>query len=164
MFAQILTSLFLSHSFAATATIDFVARTNVPGVSVEGKSENINVSYNAQKLTGSSFQLDVFDMKTGMDKRDQHLREKVFKAENRGDAKILFEAMNLDCSSSCQLKGSLQIKDVKKEMTIPVSVSQDKKKIEGSTLLSLTDFNLPRPSFMGVKVENEIEIKFVLAE
>ena len=83
MLAQILTSLFLSHSFAATATIDFVARTNVPGVSVEGKSENFNVSYNAQKLTGSSFQLDVFDMKRGMDKRDQHLREKVFKAENR---------------------------------------------------------------------------------
>ena len=164
MLAQLLSSLFLSHSFAATATIDFVARTNMPGVAVEGKSENINVAYNSQKLTGSSFQFDVFDMKTGIDKRDQHLREKVFKAENRGEAKIQFEAVNLDCSSSCQLKGTLQIKDIKKEISMPVSISEDKKKIECSAIVSLSDFNLPRPSFMGVKVENEVEIKFNLAE
>lgn len=137
---------------AATAKIDFVASTNVPGVTVEGAAHGIAIANN-------TFELDVFALETGMEKRDAHLREKVFSAKKIGDAKIRFEVLELGAD---QLKGKLKIKDIEREITIPISRSGET--VTGKTKIALSEFSLPRPSFMGVKVEETVDVSFKVTE
>lgn len=137
---------------AGTAKIDFIANTNVPGVSVEGTASKVAVTNNVVEL-------DVFDLATGMEKRDAHLREKVFAAKKVGDAKIRFEVVEL---GDAQLKGKLKIKDVEREISMPVTRSGGT--VTGQTKIALSDFSLPRPSFMGVKVEETVDVSFKVTE
>lgn len=153
--------ILISSTFASTAKIDFVAHTNVPGVSVEGKTPGIDVNYNKQKPEGTILEFDVFQLETGMEKRDQHLREKVFSAKNPGDAKIRFEVAQIDKETGV-VKGKLSIKGVSNDVTLPVKVSGNE--ISGNASIKLSDYSLPRPSFMGVKVEESVDINFSFKE
>lgn len=152
---------FVSIAQAGVAKVDFTAHTNMPGVSVEGKADGINVPFDRKSPQGAVVELDVFELKTGMDKRDQHLREKVFAAKKPGDAKIRFEVTEFD-SVKGSVKGKLAIKGVTKEVTIPVKTSGDQ--IVGQTTINLADYSLPRPSFMGVKVEESVDVNFTFKE
>lgn len=146
---------------AAVATIEFIATTNVPGVTVEGKAADVKVDYQADKAVGTVVEFDVFALETGMEKRDQHLREKVFAAKKEGDAKIRFEVLELPVGNG-ELKGKLHIKGVENELQIPVK--RDGGTVTGSTKISLEKFALPRPSFMGVKVDDAVEVSFKITE
>ncbi len=146
---------------AGVAKIDFVASTNVPGVTVEGAASNVAVDYDPQKAIGTVVELDVFQLLTGMEKRDQHLRDKVFAAKKEGDAKIRFEVLEMPATNG-ELKGKLLIKGV--EHTIAVPVKRDGSTVTGSTKISLDKFALPRPSFMGVKVDDAVEVSFRITE
>jgi polyisoprenoid-binding protein YceI len=159
MFALI---LFLSlNAEAAVAKIDFIASTNVPGVTVEGKADDVKVDYKADKAVGTVVELDVFQLLTGMEKRDQHLREKVFAAKKEGDAKIRFEVLEMPAADG-ELKGKLSIKGVEQQIQVPVK--RDGLTVSGSTKISLEKFALPRPSFMGVKVDDAVEVSFKITE
>ena len=159
MFAFI---LFLSlNAEAGVAKIDFIASTNVPGVTVEGKAADVKVDYHADKAVGTVVELDVFELATGMEKRDQHLREKVFAAKKIGDAKIRFEVLEMPVSNG-DLKGKLLIKGVEHQIQVPVK--RDGSTVTGSTKISLEKFALPRPSFMGVKVDDAVEVSFRITE
>lgn len=163
MFALI-ASILVQATFASTSTISFVAETNMPGVSVEGEVSEISTQYDAQKLSSSRLEFDVFAMKTGMDKRDQHLREKVFSAKNPGDVKISFQAKKRECSAEqCKLIGDLTIKGITKEVQLPLESKNDKN-FSGVAQVSLSEFSLPRPSFMGVQVEDVVKVKFSFQE
>lgn len=146
---------------AAVAKIDFIATTNVPGVTVEGKASEVKVDYQADKAVGTVVELDVFELATGMEKRDQHLREKVFAAKKVGDAKIRFEVVEMPAANG-ELKGKLLIKGVEHQIQIPVK--RDGSTVSGSTKISLEKFSLPRPSFMGVKVDDAVEVSFKITE
>jgi polyisoprenoid-binding protein YceI len=143
------------------AKIDFVASTNVPGVTVEGAASEVAVDYHAQKAVGTVVELDVFQLVTGMEKRDQHLREKVFAAKKLGDAKIRFEVLEMPAGDG-ELKGKLQIKGVERELQFPVK--RDGTTVSGATKISLENFALPRPSFMGVKVDDGVVVSFKITE
>ena len=154
--------LFLSlNAQAGVAKIDFIANTNVPGVTVEGAASDVAVNYSAQKAVGTVVELDVFQLLTGMEKRDQHLREKVFAAKKVGDAKIRFEVLEMPAGNG-ELKGKLQIKGVEREIQFPVK--RDGNTVTGATKISLENFALPRPSFMGVKVEDAVDVSFKITE
>ena len=162
--------LFLVLSFlcmdatAATAKIDFVAHTNVSGVKVEGEVTGAKVQYDVKTPAGAVIAMDAFDLKTGMDTRDEHLREKVFAAKKEGEVKIQFTVKDLKCADECKVTGMLKIKEIEKELEIPVKANSDRSKISGTAQVNLTDFNLKRPSFMGVKVEESVDINFEIRE
>jgi polyisoprenoid-binding protein YceI len=153
--------LFSLEVQAAVAKIDFIATTNVPGVTVEGKADDVKVDYKAEKAVGTVVELDVFQLLTGMEKRDQHLRDKVFAAKKLGDAKIRFEVLAMPDGNG-ELRGKLQIKGVEREIHFPVK--RDGSTVTGETNISLESFALPRPSFMGVKVEDGVAVSFKITE
>jgi polyisoprenoid-binding protein YceI len=149
---------------AATAKIDFVAHTNVSGVKVEGEVTGAKVQYDIKSPIGAVVEMDVFDLKTGMDSRDEHLREKVFAAKKAGEVKIQFTVSDLNCAETCTVKGLLKIKDIEKVLEIPVKANTERTRISGVTQVNLTDFKLKRPSFMGVKVEEAVDVNFEIRE
>jgi polyisoprenoid-binding protein YceI len=151
----ILVALFGLSVYASSAKISFVAHTNMPGVSVEGHAEEIKTS------SGPVIEFDVFNLKTGMDKRDEHLREKVFAAKKPGDAVIRFEAISVPEGDGVA-EGKLTIKGVEKTIRFPVKRSGGA--VSGKTQIELAAFALPRPSFMGVKVSEKVDVTFSLAE
>ena len=159
MFALLL--LLGLNAEAAVAKIEFIASTNVPGVTVEGAAGDVAVEYSAQKAVGTVVELDVFQLVTGMEKRDQHLREKVFAAKKTGDAKIRFEVLEMPTGNG-ELKGKLLIKGVEREIQFPVK--RDGTSVTGTTTISLENFALPRPSFMGVKVDDGVAVSFKITE
>lgn len=162
MLRHLITFLLVNQAFASTAQISFVAQTNMPGVVVEGEAKNISTQYNPSAISGSSIEIDVFDLKTGMDKRDEHLREKVFSAKSLGEVKIKFTAKEKNCGADrCHIIGVLDIKGKQKEISLPLD---EKNSISGVVDISLTEFSLPRPGFMGVKVEDSVKIHFKLTE
>lgn len=157
-------SFFCMDVSAATAKIDFVAHTNVSGVKVEGEVTGAKVQYDVKNASGAVIAMDVFDLKTGMDTRDEHLREKVFAAKKEGEVKIQFTVKDLKCAEECKVTGMLKIKEIEKELEIPVKANAERTKISGVAQVNLTDFNLKRPSFMGVKVDESVDINFEIRE
>lgn len=157
-------SILSMDATAATAKIDFVAHTNVSGVKVEGEVTGAKVQYDVKNAKGAIVSMDAFDLKTGMDTRDEHLREKVFAAKKEGEVKIQFTVKDLSCSEKCKVTGVLKIKDIEKELEIPVKANAERSKISGVAQVNLTEFNLKRPSFMGVKVEESVDINFEIQE
>lgn len=149
---------FFASVHAATAKIDFVARTNMPGVAVEGAAEDVKVQYQKSAPQETVVELDVFALKTGMGKRDQHLREKVFAAKTPGSL-IRFQLTEL---TGEEARGKLKIKDVERDISFPVERTAGG--FQGKMEISLSEFQLPRPSFMGVKVEEKVAITFRLEE
>ncbi|MBY0516362.1 MAG: YceI family protein [Bacteriovoracaceae bacterium] len=156
---------FISSVFAGFSEVSFVANTNMPGVSVEGKSQKMVFAGSLENVKGATLKFDVFELETGMEARDKHLREKVFKAKNKGDAFISFEAKDLVCASNkCELMGVLTIKDKAREIKLPVEMSSNKKSLAGKATIALSQYDLPRPSFMGVQVEDNVEVTFKTME
>ncbi len=163
MFFLLLSSMvFLAQ--AATAELSFLVETNVSGVSVEGKVEAPQVSYQSAQKASAQIRFDVFALRTGMEKRDAHLREKVFAAQRPGDAEVSFTLRGLVCAPECAALGAMRIKGVTKELRVPLTASADHKVLRGEFELRLSDFQLPRPSFMGVKVEDAVKVQFKVQE
>ena len=158
--------LFLSPSiFAATSTIKFVASTNGPGISVEGEAKNTNLKIDFNKLENTSVIVDVMDLSTGMEKRDKHLHEKVFNTTTAGVAKIEYTLTKINCPKDgneveCDCIGNLKIKDVQNEIKFKAKLNRSNQMVEGKTLVSLNQFKLNSPSFMGISVEDNVEVEF----
>ena len=60
--------------------------------------------------------------------------------------------------------GNLSFHGITKEFTIPVSLTQDDKRIvvESDFSIMLTDFKIRRPSLLTIKIRNQIDIKVFL--
>lgn len=162
----ILLNLFTLNCFAATSSIKFTAKTNGPGISVEGEVKNANVNVDFNKIESTTFSSDVMDLTTGMEKRDKHLHEKVFNATAAGLAKIEYSISKMICPTSpkaeveCDCIGNLKIKDVSNEIKFKALLNKEAKVVEGKTLVSLNQFKLNAPSFMGISVLDDVEVTF----
>lgn len=152
------------NSLAATSVIKFTANTNGPGISVEGEAKNTNLKFDFKKLEGTNVVLDVMDLSTGMEKRDKHLHEKVFNTSNPNTAKIEYTLSKITCpngtEAECDCVGMLKIKDVQNEIKFKVKVNRSSETVEGKTLISLNQFKLNAPSFMGITVEDNVVVDF----
>jgi polyisoprenoid-binding protein YceI len=153
------------NALAAISTIKFTAKTNGPGITVEGEVKNANTKVDFNQLNSTSITMDVMDLTTGMEKRDKHLHEKVFNTITANLAKIEYNVTNITCpndlaNTECDCVGILKIKDVKNEVKFKAKVNKTDKTIEGKTLVSLNQFHLPSPSFMGISVLDDVEIEF----
>jgi len=153
-------------AFAATSSIKFTAKTDGPGIAVEGEVIRANVVVDFNKLEVTKFTTDVMDLITGMDRRDTHMHEKVFGAKSVGMAKIEYSASKVTCPTSkenevdCDCVGNLKIKDVSNEIQFKMHLNKSAQVLEGKTPISLKAYKLVPPSFMGISVLDAIELSF----
>jgi hypothetical protein len=145
---QTLLLLFSTHLMAAQAKLTFLVKTNMPGISVKGELPEKKFSSDDK-----FFEFDVFELKTGMEERDKHMYEKVFSATEAGQKKIRWELREKLADT---LLGELIIGD--KKVSVPLNLKD--RLAQGKVIIRLTDYTLPRPSFMGVKVADEVEITY----
>lgn len=151
--------------YASSSSIKFTATTNGPGISVEGEAKNTNLIFDPNKLETTNVVFDVMDLSTGMEKRDKHLHEKVFNVSANGVAKIEYKISKINCPTSgnevdCDCIGNLKIKDVNNEIKFKAKLNRNSQTVEGKTLISLNQFKLNAPSFMGITVDDNVEVTF----
>lgn len=60
----------------------------------------------------------------------------------------------------CDCIGNLKIKDVNNEIKFKAKLNRNSQTVEGKTLISLNQFKLNAPSFMGITVDDNVEVTF----
>jgi polyisoprenoid-binding protein YceI len=162
----LLLSLVSFSAMASSSNLKFKAKTNSPGIFVKGALQNSNINVDFNSLESTKFGFDVMDLSTGIKNRDKHLHEKVFHTLVPGIARIEFAISKLNCPKSssneveCECIGNLKIKDVSNEIKFNALINKSSQVIDGKTLISLNQFKLNVPSFMGINVLDNVEVSF----
>jgi len=129
--------------------VNFEASTNaffkVHGVVEKGASGFIKVNEDGTH-TGETL-LDMTSFKTGLDLRDKHLRE-LLQTDKHPTSALKFS------SHGEQFTGTLTLVGITK----PISGKYDSTKMELSFAVKLSDYDIKAPSFMGVGVDDTVNI------
>ena len=162
----------------------FVASTNVGAITVHGKSDRLNVLARVKQdgdrllLQDIDARVDAKTLSTGMGIRDQHMREKIFTAQDGSVPELRFEAPSASCPSpiagknaACNITGTFFLRGEGKPLQMALNVKQEGKqnatyRVTGESTLQLTDYGIQPPSQLGIRVSNQVKVKveFVTTE
>jgi polyisoprenoid-binding protein YceI len=136
------------HVQAESLHVQFVSKTNIPGMSIEGTLEK------PIKLHADKVEIPIKSIKTGMESRDDHMYKEIFKNKN---IRLSFVNFN-ECigKESCKAEVNLEMAGRMKKLTIPV---KKKEHVKLATFkVKLTDFQIVPPEKFGVVVEDDVEV------
>lgn len=156
---------------------EFEAPTNIPAVSVKGKSSALQghatVSREADGMLLEHMEMwaPVKTLATGMAVRDEHMRKQVFTTSDGQAPDLRFEAGKAACSPrggqefTCQLAGSLSIRGIPRPfaMNLKVKPAGGAFKASGEATVKLSDYDIVPPTQFGVKMSNEVKLRLELA-
>jgi|GEM_PF-2314133 len=136
----------------------------------EAKQAEGNVSFDSKAGAvelPAQIEIPAALLDTGMERRDKHLR-KMLQADDY--PAILWSASRVKCEPaeasktlSCDASGTLKIKNIERDVSFPVLLTQQENGIraEGSLKLARKDFDLKTPFTFGImRVDQEIKIEF----
>ena len=126
------------------------------GIEVDGEFESYKtkIQYDPNRPTSSIFQasIDVGSINTGIDLRDEHLKEKAEYFDVKRYPKIQFESMSCTLLTNGKLKvvGPLTIKDVTKVVTLIVDAKTigSMTYFESEIKIDRMDYNVGESSWM----------------
>jgi polyisoprenoid-binding protein YceI len=148
----------------------FVADTNVPAVSIKGKSTALRAQVMARRdaegihIEKIEATLPIKSLQTGMGLRDDHMRKYVFTTPDGNTPDLLFHAEDVTCpagaQTTCAVKGNLTIRGVARAFAMPLKVREvsDGFKATGESTVKLSDYGIEQPKQFGVRTQNEVKI------
>lgn len=160
-------------------SVKFDVTTNVEVISFQGEVEEgseskVQAHIKESKSAGEGGRViekmtavfPVAALKTGLSKRDQHMREKVFKT---GHIRFVAQAVNCPLKkerAKCQVSGKLSINDKEEWQTLQLEVTSlgPPLAFKGKATIDIAKFGIEPPSFMGVTVKNNVLITFEMRE
>jgi polyisoprenoid-binding protein YceI len=126
----------------------FIARSSA--LAVKGTAAADGAAVSATDLV-----LDLDSLKTGIDLRDQHMRKKYFETDKYPQA-LLKSATGKDG----QFTGELTLHGVTKPVRGTYTLQGEKLLAKFAT--KLTDFNIAQPKYLGVGVEDDVQVEVEL--
>ncbi len=129
-----------------------------PAGNFEAKNAKLrgDVKSEGGKYTAEQLWLKIDDFKTGIDLRDEHFKKHFNMAKN---PKI---TMSKIAAENGKGEGELTVNEVTKKIPFTYKVI-DPKKIEVVIKLKNSDFKLPAANYMGIGVNDDVEINATLA-
>ena len=166
----------INHGTAA-----FSVTTNMPGVTVKGKSESLRANVQIRRpseglvLEHIEAWLPVKSLGTGISLRDEHMRKYVFTTSAGEVPDLRFEGENVSCpgvlpghEATCNVSGTLSIRGVPRDFSIMLKIREANGgpayRIGGDGLVRLSDYGIEAPSQFGVKTANEIQLHLEIPE
>ena len=145
----------------ALGKVEFLVDTNVKMFKFKGEAGELQSKL---ERTGASLKhveltIPVQSLKTGMDLRDRHMRERIFTTTDGKTPDIVFKADSADCTSACSVTGTLTIRGQTRPQLIQLTL-KDPTHVEGTAKVELSKFGIEAPSQAGVKVADGVDIKF----
>jgi hypothetical protein len=156
--------------------LEFNVLTNVPAVEFSGELTgsgkflmNHTVDKNgAEVVSMESVSIPIKSLTTGIDMRDEHMWDKIFK-----DKAGLMPNLELVSKSACpiksgknicQIKGIISFAGKSSELLAKVVITKSEAliKMDSNFSISLTKMGITPPSYMGVTVEDNVEVKMEL--
>ena len=154
-----LSSVHAAQFKVSKGDVNFTAKGFPAFITIAGKTNNImgTLSKKDGNLSGS-FSIDLSTLKTGMDLRDDHMKNKYLLVGKYPKATLTLPSFKPQASGSVQAE--LQLKDVKKPIKIDYTLvnSGGSIAIKTNFELLLNDFNVGIPSFQGITVAKTIKL------
>lgn len=153
-----------------TATFD--ADTNIPAISVHGKSTELKARAQIRQagdaLTIEQMEavLPVKTITTGMGLRDEHMRKYVFTTDDGQAPDLKFVAGKADCApasggeATCRVSGQLAIRGTQRPFAIALKVNKagDAYRAAGDGTVKLSTYGIDQPSQFGVKTTDDVKL------
>ena len=155
-------------------TVEFEAPANIKAFNIKGKATVLEgfAEFSAGKINKLEARIPIEQLTTAMSLRDKHMRERIFQTKDGKLPPLVLSAAGIRCvprppAQTCAVKGELEIQGIKKPFAMEVALSDDggKKRAIGQGVVKLSDYGIPQPEQLGVKVANEVSLRIeVLAE
>ena len=154
-----------------TATFD--AATNIPTISVHGRSNALDAQANVREgpdglaLDAVEATLPVKSLATGMSLRDEHMRKLVFTNPDGSLPDVRFVSREVACSpdaakrkATCTVSGELAIRGVLRPFTMTLIVSRDGASFRaaGDGVVKLSTYGIEQPSQLGVRTRDDVKL------
>jgi polyisoprenoid-binding protein YceI len=154
-------------------TASFDVGTNVPALSVHGKSTSLEArgtirpGANGPQLEQIEATVPVKSLNTGMSLRDDHMRKYVFTTPDGQTPDVKFIAKQATCSksggnqSTCDVTGDLSIRGTARPFSIALKVTEDRDayRASGEGTVKLSAYGIPQPSQLGVHTDDDIKLR-----
>ncbi len=146
-----------------------VGRPSMIKIKGEGSAIASSLVLNQNALTGVvAFSLT--SLKTGIDLRDEHMKEKYLEVKTYPHAKIIITNLALPATwslknptvSGLAFKAQLQLHGVTREVAGTFSIEGEQLKTNAEFEIKLSDYNIDIPSYLGVKVADNVKISVAL--
>ena len=114
-----------------------------------------------------SLALDLRTVDTGIDLRNDHLREKYLEVDKGAGydqavlSDVVLQGLNVDApGGKGSFTGSLMLHGVKKPVTGPVEIRQAGTgwRVRASFPVNLPDYNIDKPRYLGVGVKDTVQV------
>ena len=162
-------------------TATFFVGTNMPGVTVKGKSESLHANVQIHRapeglvLEHIEASLAVKTLGTGISLRDEHMRRYVFTTSGGEIPDLQFEGGNVTCpgvlaghEAACNISGTLSIRGVARSFSMLLKIREANGgpafRGGGEGLVKLSDYGIDPPSQFGVKTANEVQVHLEIPE
>ncbi len=152
------------YRVSAGSEVGFTAKITASSFVASSSAVSGTLSYDpaTSQLTAATIVLKTDSFRTGMDTRDEHLREKYL--DTLKFPEIRFEvpaqAVALVPGAPVKLRGSFLIKGVRKEAELPLTVTRADEAgltVKARFPLDITHFGIPQPKFAIVKMETVLD-------
>lgn len=169
---SIFTLLFVFSSSLASAMavktgeIQFTAIGNPGFLKIKGKSKDTFpkgiLKWSDQGLSGE-FQFSLEGLKTGIELRDEHMKEKYLEIKKFPMAILDLDPMKidpekLDESHDGNFQGNLSLHGVSKKVSGKYKYDSNEKKIAAEFEIKVSDFGIEIPSYLGITVGEKVNI------
>lgn len=146
--------------------VHFLAIGKPAMIKIRGTNESLTSNIELSDKTASgSFTLNLKDLNTGIGLRDKHMKEKYLEVDKYPDAILTFKNFSIAAPNSetdQNLVGTLKIHGIEKPVSLhaKVKTAASGTQFEGKSefTVKLSDFNISIPSYMGIKVADQVEL------
>lgn len=154
-------------------TATFEASTNVPAITVHGKSTELDARASVRdgsaglSLESAEATIRVKSLATGMSLRDEHMRKLVFTNPDGSMPDVRFVSRQANCTSdgtkrqaACKVSGDLAIRGVRRPFTMTLTVTRDGAafRAAGDGVVKLSAYGIEQPSQFGVRTRDEVKL------
>lgn len=134
-------------------------------VTIKGKGQGVSgqLSESENKISGS-LSFDLQTLKTGIELRDDHMKNKYLQVKEFPQAKLTLTDVSVptDYSGSMDFKGTMQLHGVSKEVVGKAQLDNgtDQISMTAEIPIKLKDFKIEIPSYKGITVADKVTVFF----
>jgi polyisoprenoid-binding protein YceI len=157
---------------SSAGSVEFLAITKPSFIKIKGtgKSATTDVKVDGQKASGI-FEFDLATLDTGMDGRNDHMKNKYLQVEQYPKAKLEITDLALKAPfktgetavEEAPFTGVMTLHGVTKPVTGTYSLKKTGDVI-AKFGIKLSDFKIEQPSFMGVTVKDDVDVSVNIAQ
>lgn len=156
------------NSTPKTGKVEFEAVGKPSMIKIKGTGEGVTskLHVDKNKVAGEiTFKLD--SLKTGIEMRDEHMKNKYLEVLKNPTAKITINGMTMPAEWTLQnpavtnaaFKAKLNLHGVEKEITGALTIAGKDLQTNAEFEIKLSDFGIEIPQYLGIKVADLVKIK-----